>query len=191
MKNKLSLLIIASVLLFISGCATLNSMHGTYVSITPLASRGFDSDKFETLGFAYAPDSENGKLFKKELMTVFRSDHFKIPSEKDELEAIQKSGKNYSGAVQVNDAQHLGRLLGVKAIIIINKAEFSSDGKALYIELEFVDPYGGVLVRTVHKGGDNPESLNSAAWSILNGIKLEDLKYERKGDKDRKHLLFP
>ncbi len=191
MRKKSFLFSIAVVLLFISGCATLNSMHGTYVTVTPLAPRGFDSDKFETLGFAYTPDNENAKLFKKELRTAFESAYFKIPSDKDELEAIQKAGKNYSGTVPLKDAQQLGKIMRVKAVFIVNRADFSSDGKALYIDLEIVDTYGGVLVSIVHKGGDNPESINSAAWSILNGIKLENLKYETNRDKDRKDLLFP
>jgi len=176
---------------FISGCATLTSMHGTYVSITPLAGRGFDSDKYERLFIAYFPDMENGKLFKKELTSAFKSGYYKFPVEKDEQDALLKTGKKYDGDVLISEAQELGRLLKAKAVIVVKRIDFSGDGKVLYAGIEIVDPYGGVLVSVVHRGGGNPESIRSAAFSILNGIGLENMKNETMREHDHKFELIP
>jgi hypothetical protein len=46
-------------------------------------------------------------------------------------------------------------------------------------------------VRVTHRGGKNPETIQSAAWSILNGIGLENMKYENMGEHDRKFKLIP
>lgn len=176
---------------FISGCSTLISMHGTYVSITPLAVRGFDSDKYERLFIAYFPDTENGKLFKKELTSAFKSGYYKFPEEKDEQGILLKTEKKYDSDVLTDEAQELGRLLKAKAVILVKRIDFSGDGKVLYAGIEIVDPYGGVLVSIVHRGGKNPETIRSAAWSILNGIGLEDMKYERIREHDHESKLIP
>jgi len=176
---------------FISGCSTLISMHGTYVSITPLAVRGFDSDKYERLFIAYFPDTENGKLFKKELTSAFKSGYYKFPEEKDEQGILLKTEKKYDSDVLTDEAQELGRLLKAKAVILVKRIDFSGDGKVLYAGIEIVDPYGGVLVSIVHRRGKNPETIRSAAWSILNGIGLEDMKYERIREHDHESKLIP
>ena len=176
---------------FLSGCATLSSMHGTYVSFTPLADRGFDSEKYEKLVFAYTPDSDNGKLFKRELINAFKSSRYKIPGERDEQDALLKTGRNYNGDVSTEDAQKLGRLLKAKAVITVTGADFSGDGKLLYAGMEITDTYGGVLVRIVHKGGSEPESIHSAAWSILNGISLENMKFESKRENEHRRRIIP
>lgn len=179
------------IVFFISGCATLNSMHGTYVSITPLAGRGFDSDKYERLYIAYFPDMESGKLFKKELTSAFKSGYYKFPSEKEEQDILLKTGKKYEGDILISDAQELGRLLKVKAVIIVKRVEFSGDGKVLYAGIEIADPYGGVLVKITHNGGSEPESIQSSARSILNGIGLENMKFERVRERENKSRIFP
>lgn len=191
MKKVIISACIMMIVFFISGCTTLNSMHGTYVSITPLSDRGFDSDKYERLFIAYFPDMESGKLFKKELISAFKSGYYKFPAEKDEQNALLNTGKKYNGEILISEAKELGRLLKAKAVIIVKRVDFSVDGKVLYAGIEIIDPYGGVLVRVTHRGGKNPETIKSAAWSILNGIGLENMKYENMGEHDRKFKLIP
>jgi hypothetical protein len=167
---------------FIAGKLCLNKTH---------CRRGFDSDKYERLFIAYFPDTENGKLFKKELTSAFKSGYYKFPEEKDEQGILLKTEKKYDSDVLTDEAQELGRLLKAKAVILVKRIDFSGDGKVLYAGIEIVDPYGGVLVSIVHRGGKNPETIRSAAWSILNGIGLEDMKYERIREHDHESKLIP
>lgn len=184
--------IISTLTIFLTtGCATLNSMKGTYVTITPLAMNGFDYNDYDKLGFAYTPDTENGKLLKKELSAAFTAEYFKLSGENEEIDAVQKSGINYNGEVTIGDAQKLGKIMKAKAMIIVKKPEFSGNGKADNISLEIVDTYGGVLVRASYRGGNNPDDIRSAAWSIIYKIKSENMEIERKHDSDHKWFVVP
>ena len=191
MKKNITIITVLTVILSFAGCASLNGMKGSYVTITPLANTGFDYDHYDKLGFAYTPETENGKLLKKELTDAFMSEQFKITGEKEELDAIQKSGVNFKSEVTIDDAQKLGKIMKAKAMIIVNKADFSGNGKAEYISLDIVDSYGGVLVRASYKGGDNPDDIRNAAWSIIYKIKSENMKIEKKHDSDHKRIIIP
>ncbi|HNX24304.1 MAG TPA: hypothetical protein PKG60_09670 [Spirochaetota bacterium] len=176
------------ILLSFAGCST---MKGTYVSITPLANTGFDPDHYATLGFAYTPDSDGGKLLKKELSAVFIEEQFKIISEKVELDAIQKTGIVYNKEVTIADAQKLGKIMKAKAMIIVNKTDFAGNVKASYISIDIVDTYGGVLVSAVYKGGENPDDINRAARSIVYRIQTENMKMQNKSEHHDESIVLP
>jgi len=183
---------IVTVLFFsLTGCATLNEIKGTYVSFTPLVDRAFDYDHYESIGFAYTPETAEGRLFKKELSAYLRGVYFIVADEKSELDAIDKSGLKFNGSVEIEAAQKLGKIMKTKAMIIVNKADFSVNGKADYISLDIVDTYGGVLVRVVYRGGDNPLDIESAAKSIINGINIENMELQRRFGQKDKLIIIP
>lgn len=188
MKKYIYIMSIFTIILSFAGCATLNEMKGTYVSFTPLVDRAFDYNHYRTVGFAYSPETADSKLFKKELSAYFRGIYFKVVDEKTESDAILKTGHNFNGTVEIKDAQKLGKIMKAKAMVIVNKTDFSADGKVEYISLDIVDTYGGVLVRVVCRGGNRPLDIENAVKSIINGIEIENMKLERKDD-DRDILI--
>lgn len=191
MKKWIKIIIIAAVLLSFFSCATLNEMKGTYISFTPLVDRAFDPDHYAAVGFAYTPESAEGMLFKKEFSAYLRGRYFKVIDEKSESDAIRKTGLSYKGFVKIEDARKLGKVMNSDAMIIVKKANFTANGKAEYISLDIADTYGGVLIRAVYRGGDNPPDIESAVKSIVNGIDVENMKLEMKHEGRDDRMLIP
>ncbi len=191
MKKFIAMVGFFIIILTFSGCATLNEMKGTYVSFTPLVDRAFDYVHYETISWAYTPETADGKLFKRELSAYLRGVYFKIADEKTESDAVEKTGLKFNGTAEIKDAQKFGKIMKTRAVIIVNKADFSVNGKAENISLDIIDTYGGVLVRAVYRGGNNPLDIESAAKSIVNGIGVENMKLEQRYENDDKRIIMP